>query len=213
MYAIAHAATTLAIRRRVPEAPLWAVLVGVQAVELVWIALSLAGIERASIHDGQIALDFLPYSHSVTSGLVVAALAYAATIGTGRPRRVAWALAIAVFSHIVLDVVHHQRDIRLVPAAWGPRLGTGLLQVPWLDLMIELAYCLACAWWARGGPALYAGMVILNLANLPTMLQLPAVVAPVAAHPALLPILILAQIVITWLFIARFGPRGQRPAR
>lgn len=207
MYAIAHAATALAIRRRVPEASLWAVLVGVQAVELIWIVLSLAGVERASIHGGRLALDFLPYSHSVTSGLVVAAAAYAAASATGRSRRVAWALAIAVFSHIVLDVVQHQPDVRLFPAAVGPRLGTGLLDRPWLDLAIELAYCLGCAWLARGRPALYAGMVILNLLNLPTMLQLPAVIEPVAAHPMLLPVLILAQIVITWLFVARFGQR------
>ena len=84
------------------------------------------------------------------------------------------------------------------------------MELPWLDLAVELAYCLACAWWAGGGAALYAGMVILNVANLPTMLQLPAVVAPVAAHPTLLPVLILAQIVITWLFIARFGPSARR---
>jgi hypothetical protein len=210
MYAIAHAATVLAIRRRVPEASLWAVLVGVQAVELIWIVLSLAGVERASIQGGRLALDFLPYSHSVTSGLVVAAAAYAATSATGRPRRVAWALAIAVFSHIVLDVVQHQADIRLFPAAVGPRLGTGLLDRPWLDLAIELVYCLGCAWLARGRPPLYVGMVILNLVNLPTMLQLPAVIEPVTAHPMLLPVLILGQIVITWLFVARFGrQRGQ----
>jgi hypothetical protein len=95
----------------------------------------------------------------------------------------------------------------LLPAAIGPRLGTGLLDVPSLDFAIELACCLACAWLARGGAALYAGMVILNLANLPTMYQLPSVVAPIAARPWLLPLLILAQVVITWLFVARFGRR------
>jgi hypothetical protein len=209
VYAITHAATALAIRRAVPEAPLWQLLVGVQAVELVWIVLSLAGVEHAAVHDGRIALDFLPYSHSVTSGVVVAGLAYASKIAATRERRVAAALAAAVFSHVVLDILHHQPDILLFPAAVGPRLGTGLLTLPWLDLTLELSYCFGCAWLAGGTFALYAGMLLLNVANLPTMLQLPAVVAPVAARPMLLPLLILVQIVITWLFVAKFSPETQ----
>ena len=207
MYAITHAATALVFRRRVPEAPLWALLAGVQAVELVWIVLSFVGIEHASVHDGRLTLDFLPYSHSVTSGLAVALLAYgAATVVTG-DRRVALALGAAVFSHIVLDVLQHQHDILLFPAVIGPRLGTGLLDVPLLDFAIELVYCLGCAWMAGGRLALYLGMVVLNLANLPTMFQLSAVIAPVAKRPFLLPVLILSQIVVTSLFVARFGRR------
>jgi hypothetical protein len=213
VYAITHAATALVLQRRVPEAPLWALLVGVQAVELVWVALSLAGIEHATVHDGRIALDFLPYSHSVTSGAVLAGLVYLAAAAVTRRRPVALALAAAVFSHIVLDVLHHQPDILLFPAPVGPRLGTGLLTVPWLDLTLELAYCVTCAWLAQGGFALYTGMLVFNVANLPTMLQLPAVVAPVAARPALLPLLILAQIIVTWLFVAKFGAgKKARPA-
>jgi hypothetical protein len=205
MYAITHAATALAIRHRVPEAPLWPLLIGVQAVELVWIVLSLAGIEHPSFHDGRVSLDFLPYSHSVTSGLVVAALAYGVTTIVTRNRRIALALAVAVFSHIVLDILQHQRDILLFPAPVGPRLGTGLLDVPWLDFAIEVAYCLGCAWLIGGRRALYVGMVILNVANLPTMFQWASVIAPVAERPRLLPVLIAAQILVTWLFVARFG--------
>jgi hypothetical protein len=208
VYAIAHAATALAIRRVVPPAPLWALLIGVQAVELAWIVLSLCGIEHASVRDGRVSLDFLPYSHSVASGFALAGLAYAGTTFVARNRRVALAVAVAVFSHVVLDVLQHERDILLFPAASAPRLGTGLLDVPLLDLAIELVFCLGCAWLAGGGTALYAGMVVLNLANLPTMLQLPAVVSPIAERPWLLPLLILAQVIVTWLFVAKLGQRG-----
>jgi hypothetical protein len=205
VYAIAHAAAALAIRRVVPAAPLWSLLVGVQAVELVWIVLSLAGFEHASFVGGRVSLDFLPYSHSVASGLALAGLAYAATTFITGNRRVALAVAAAVFSHIVLDVLQHERDILLLPAPNGPRLGTGLLDLPVLDLAIELVFCLGCAWLAGGGPPLYAGMVVLNLANLPTMFQLPAVIAPIAERPWLLPVLILAQVIVTWIFVAKFG--------
>src|SRR4051794_12347714 len=119
MYAITHAAAALAIRRRVPEAPLWALLVGVQAVELVWVVLSLAGVEHASVHDGRLSLDFLPYSHSVLSGLALAGLVYVGTRAIAGERRIAIAMAVAVFSHIVLDILQHQPDILLVPAAYG----------------------------------------------------------------------------------------------
>jgi len=207
MYAIAHASSALAIRRRVPEAPLWPLLVAAQAVELVWIVLSLAGVEHASVHEGRLSLDFLPYSHSVTSGLVVAALAYAAATRVTRNRRVAVALAVAVFSHIVLDVLHHQPDILLFPARLGPRLGTGLLDLPVLDFAIELLYCLCCARLGGGGTALYVGIALFNLADLPMMLQLSTVMAPVLERARLLPLFILAQIVVTSAFVARFGQR------
>jgi hypothetical protein len=53
---------------------------------------------------------------------------------------------------------------------------------------------------------MFAGIVVLNvvlnLANIPTMLQLQRVVDPIAGRPALLPALILVQIVVTWVFIA-----------
>jgi hypothetical protein len=210
MYAITHAAAALAIRRRVPEAPLWALLVGVQAVELVWVVLTLTGVEHVSVHEGRLALDFLPFSHSVLSGLALAAVAYGATVVVTRQRRIAAAVAVAVFSHIVLDILQHQPDILLAPVLAGPRLGTGLLDHPWLDLVIEIVVCVGCARLAGGGAPLYVGMVLLNIANLPTMFQLPAVIAPIRERPWLLPLAILAQIVITWLFVAKFARK--RPA-
>jgi len=209
MYAITHAAAALAIRRRVPEAPLWALLVAVQAVELVWVVLSLAGVEHASVHHGRLTLDVLPYSHSVVSGLGLAAVAYAGTAALTRERRIAWAVAVAVFSHVVLDILHHEPDILLAPAAVGPRLGTGLLDYPWLDFSIELACCLGCAWLAGGGAILYSGMVVLNAINLPTMLQLPALIGPISRHLWLLPLVILFQVVVTWVFVARAAAKGQ----
>lgn len=207
MYAISHAATALALKRRYPRVPLWPLLLSVQAIELVWVVLTLTGVEHVSVVDAHVALDFLPYSHSVLSTAALAFFAMALLWRSAPKRELAVAVALGVFSHVVLDLVQHQSDIFLLPTGTGPRLGLGLMNAPWLNLAVELAFGAACVWLVGGGRRLLAGVVLFNLANLPTMFQLPQVVAPIIAHPALLPVLILAQIVVTWLFVARFAPK------
>ena len=108
--------------------------------------LTLFGVEHFSAHQGRVSLDFLPYSHSVTSAILLAVVV-AAALRTALPRRdLALAAGLAIFSHVVLDVAQHQPDILLLPASVGPRLGTGLLDRPLLNLAVELAYGVAC-WW------------------------------------------------------------------
>jgi hypothetical protein len=46
MFAVDHALTALVIKRRYPTVPLALLLVSVQAMELAWVALNYAGIER-----------------------------------------------------------------------------------------------------------------------------------------------------------------------
>ena len=130
MYAISHAATALVLKRRYPEASLWPLLIAVQFVELIWVVLTYIGIEHVSVVNDTVHLDFLPYSHSVATGLLIGLAAWAAMSGSSTGRRIGLALAIGVFSHIVLDVIHHQPDIRLLPFPSGPRLGLGLVRWP-----------------------------------------------------------------------------------
>jgi hypothetical protein len=203
MYAISHAATALLLKKRWPDVPLWPLLIGAQAIELLWIVLTLFGVEHFSVHQGRISLDFLPYSHSVTSALLLAVVV-AAALRTAVPRRdLALAAGLAIFSHVVLDVAHHQPDILLLPASVGPRLGTGLIDRPLLNLAVELAYGVACWWIYRGRAGLLIGIVVFNVLNIPTMWQLPSVTTLVVQHPVALPLLIGAQIAVTWVFVAR----------
>jgi hypothetical protein len=46
MYAIAHASTALILTRRFRVRSLWPLLVGVQAIELLWVVFVYAGIEH-----------------------------------------------------------------------------------------------------------------------------------------------------------------------
>ena len=201
MYAISHAATALALKRRYPEASLWPLLIAVQVVELIWVVLTYAGIEHVSVVADKVHLDFLPYSHSVATGFLLGIVAWAAMSGSSTGRRIGIALAIGVLSHVVLDIVHHEPDIRLLPFPWGPRLGLGLVRYPLADLLVEIAYCVLCWFYFRGSLALLVGLVFLNLMNLPALFPRPSMAETIAEHPAVLTTLILIQIVLSWIAV------------
>jgi hypothetical protein len=204
-YAISHASTALALKKRYPRVGLWPLLISVQAVELLWIAFTYLGIEHFRVTNDKIHLDFLPYSHSVFTGALLATLAW--VMGkTARRAYVGVAIGLGIFSHIVLDIIHHEPNITLLPMAWGPRLGLNLQAFPLVDFLVELLYCVAC-WKIFGGSRqLLIGIVLLNLLfNLPIMFAARGVVALTAAHPFLLPTIILAQVVLTWAVVWWFG--------
>ena len=124
---------------------------------------------------------------------------------TARRSNLAAALALATLSHIVLDIIHHEPNIRLLPLQWGPRLGLNLQGYPILDLFVELAFCIVC-WAVFGrGKGLLAGIIVFNLINIPLMFPSANAFAPIIAHPFLLPTVILLQILATWLFVWWFG--------
>jgi hypothetical protein len=72
-----------------------------------------------------------------------------------------------------------------------------------LNLAVELAYGIACWRIYRGRAGLLIGIVVLNVLNIPTMWQLPSVTTLVVQHAVPLPLLIGAQIAVTWVFVAR----------
>jgi hypothetical protein len=177
----------------------------VQAVELLWIAFTYLGIEHFRVANDKIHLDFLPYSHSVFTGALLAALAW--IMGkTARRAYVGVAIALGIFSHIVLDIIHHEPNITLLPLAWGPRLGLNLQGFPLVDFLVELLYCVAC-WKILGGSRqLLVGIVVLSVIfNIPLMFPTQGAIAFIAAHPFTLPTVILVQVVATWLVVWWFG--------
>jgi membrane-bound metal-dependent hydrolase YbcI (DUF457 family) len=185
---------------------LWPLLISVQLVELLWILFTYLGIERPRITPNAIHLDFLPYSHSVATGVILAAIAW----GFGKAVRrtnVGAAIALAILSHILLDLIHHEPNIALLPMQWGPRFGLNLQGYPILDFFVELAFCVACWAFFRGTRGLLIGIVIFNLLNIPLMFPRPDMFAPLVEHPNLLPTLILIQVVATWVVVWWLGKR------
>lgn len=206
------------IKRRYPRVALRDLLIATQAVELLWVLFLYVGIERPRITPDIIHLNFIPYSHSIGTGLLLAGLAYAA--GRGAKRTVVGvAIAIGIFSHILLDIVQHEPDIALLPLASGPRIGLNLQSYPLLDFLAELLYSVAC-WKIFGGKrGLLIGILIFNLLTLPLMFPRPGSLSFLATHPNRLPGLILMQIVGSWLVVGllagktgisdRPGPRAE----
>jgi membrane-bound metal-dependent hydrolase YbcI (DUF457 family) len=183
---------------------LWPLLISVQLVELLWILFNYLGIEHPRITPNAVHLDFLPYSHSVFTGVFLAAIAW--LFGKSvRRSNVGAAIALGILSHIVLDIIQHEPNITLLPLEWGPRLGLNLQGYPILDFLVELAFCIVC--WAifRGSRGLLIGIVIFNLINLPLMFPRSNSFVPLMEHHNLLPTLILIQVVASWVLVWWLG--------
>jgi len=172
MYA-GHFAAGLAIKARVPQAPTAALLVGVSLLDLLFGPFVLLGIERIHATPGQppgFSLDYIDWSHSLLMSLIWAALFAALFLKHGRV--VVLAIAFAVFSHFLLDLLMHPGDLALWPGS-AAHLGFGIwLWQPsgwwWFELgFIALccAYYLARARQLRsfGGHGLWACAVVLVL--------------------------------------------------
>jgi membrane-bound metal-dependent hydrolase YbcI (DUF457 family) len=174
-----HFAAGLAIKAKQPEAPTWALLMGVGFLDVLFGIFVMLGVERVSLTPGQspgFSLDYIDWSHSLAISLVWAALF--SMFFWRRGRAVALAVALAVFSHFLLDWPMHPSDLALWPNS-SIHVGLGLwrsLPVGWW--FVELA-CIAagCAYYvlrARrlgtfGGHAYWvcAVVLILHVTNSP----------------------------------------------
>ena len=203
MFAINHAAAALIVKRGFPDVRLVPILISVQVMEVVWVALNYLGIERTTTEPvvrfvGDIHLEYMPFSHSIATMVGVATVVWFVLAVSGRSR-LGLALAIGIVSHLVLDLVTHDRDITLAPIADSPEYGTRLYtSAPWAAFLLELSFGVLCWWIFRGGRALLAIIIAFNLAN--ASLFFAAVPGPeqfLANRPAILTTVILAQIVVT----------------
>jgi hypothetical protein len=205
MYAINHAATALLIKKNKPELPLWPLLISVQLVEILWIIFNYLGIEHYSVSEGHLHLDFLPYSHSIFSGVLIAVLSYIIIAKGYGNNKLAIAFSIGVLSHIAIDLIFHEHDIRLSPFTDHPVWGLGIIKYPLINFILELLYGIACWWYFRGNKKLLAVIIIFNLADLPTMFASGDMLHPLIAYRFILPTFILVQILLTWYFVWRYA--------
>lgn len=220
MFAIGHASTALLLKRAYPAVRLTALLLSVQAVELLWVAFNLLGIERTTTEPtvrylGDIHLAYMPFSHSVATTLLLCAAAWVAAAAAGR-RRLGAALALGIGSHLVLDLLTHGRDIALAPFVDGPRLGSQLYPLaPGLAFFVELGYAVFC--WAvfRGERALLTVVLFFSLTNVSFFFAgLPGPERWLAGRPHLIVTVILVQIAVTLAAVGWAASRsadGRRP--
>jgi len=139
-----HFAAAAAMKAKEPRVPTWALIVGVEVLDILFGIFVAAGIEHMTKTPGQAAgvrLDFIDWSHSILMTLVWSALFAALFWRRGRVV-VAWC-AIAVASHFVLDVVMHPPDLALWPRS-AMHLGFGLWAERPLWWFVELGFIVVC---------------------------------------------------------------------
>ena len=115
MYA-GHYAAGLAIKAARPQAPTWAVLLGVGFLDVLFGIFVMLGIERVTVTPGMspgFALDFIDWSHSLAMSIVWAAVF--SSFFWRRGQAIVLTLAFAVFSHFLLDWPMHPSDLALWP--------------------------------------------------------------------------------------------------
>jgi len=212
MYAINHATTALVLKKNAPKTNIWLLLVSVQLVELLWVLFNYLGIEHYSISEGKVHLDYLPWSHSILSAFVFALLAFILFYFLLKQKRTATVVAIGILSHILLDILMHEKDIALSPFAAQPAYGLGIIRYPVIDFAIEWAYGIACCIYFGARRNMFIMVSIFNLLDLPVMLASGSALDIFVQYPFLLPTFILFQIFLTWFFVARFSKNKRVPS-
>ena len=151
---IGHFGVGLAAKGAAPRASLPLLMVAPQFSDVLWPIFNLIGIEHTRIVPGitaasPLALDYLPYSHSLVSSVIQSIAFGAIAFAVMRDRRAAIVLGLCVFSHWVLDWVSHGPDMPIF-SGYGPRYGLGL----WNSIPATIAvegglFAIGCAIYAR----------------------------------------------------------------
>jgi hypothetical protein len=132
---VGHYSVAFAAKSEKNKIPLWVLFVAVQFLDYIWATLVLLGIEKLRVIKGFTAgsmLDsyFHPYSHSLIAAIAwscIAGLAYKIFCGRHGSLYREYApfiVGAAVFSHWILDLIAHPRDLAIYDNTW--KVGFGL---------------------------------------------------------------------------------------
>ena len=142
---VGHYGVSFAVKRGDKTIPLWVLFVAVQLLDVFWGAFVLLGIERVRIVPGITAsnpldLYYMPYTHSLVAAVLWslgAYVAYRLIRRFGASHRAGLLVAVAVFSHWVLDFIVHRPDLPLYDDY--PKVGLGLWNYPAPAFLLEIA--------------------------------------------------------------------------
>jgi hypothetical protein len=213
MQAINHIATALILKKKFPSAPLFGLVVATEAVEYLWVGLNLVGIERTVIDEemqsvADVHLVHMPFSHSLLTSVIIAAAVGLFILWRGGKAvsAVAIAIALAVVSHIFLDLAVHAPDIVIAPLLEDEKYGTGLYaNLPMLVLGLESLWGFFCWWIYRGNKKLLALLVVIGITSVPFYsMAINTGEAALGGHSTTFALVILVQMMATsalvWLF-------------
>jgi hypothetical protein len=142
-----HFGLAATVKAAAPRTPLWALMLGTQFLDVVFVVLLLAGgVEDLTVvTDGTYGENLIHayWTHSLV-GAAALALGYGAFGAWRWGRAAGLVLGSVVFSHWLLDLVVHRADLPIQPGNAGdlPLLGLGLWRTPWASAAVELALVL-----------------------------------------------------------------------
>ena len=145
---VGHYSVAFAAKSERNKIPLWVLFIAVQFLDYIWATLVLLGIEKLRVIKGFTAgsmLDsyFHPYSHSLIAALawsLIAALVYKSVCsrdGCLYRRSAALIVGAAVFSHWILDLIAHPRDLAIYDNTW--KVGFGFWNYRDPEFALEIA--------------------------------------------------------------------------
>ena len=116
-----------------------------QLLDVFWSIFGLLGVEKVRIVPGFTAtnpldLYYMPYTHSLIGALVwsaLAALVYKLVRGAKASSSAALIVALAVFSHWILDLIVHRPDLPIYDDTL--KVGLGLLNYRGAEFAMEIA--------------------------------------------------------------------------
>jgi len=185
---VGHAALAFAAKRKEPRVSLAALLVATYALDLIWPALVLLGVEHVRIAPGITAftpLDFesYPWSHSLLMAVVWGVVGASVVYLVRRRGGAALIVGALVVSHWVLDLIVHPPDLPLWPGASSPLVGLGLWNsIPGTLLLEGALFAGGVALYLRGSRAKdRVGSIALS--SLLVLLVLAWISGPFSAPP------------------------------
>ena len=147
-YAVAYAAPKTAV-----ALPLWVWFAAVQWLDIVFMSLAILRVEKLRLVEGFTAsndldLYYMPFSHGLV-GAVVLSLLFAALVAlvfpAGRSPVAMAVVALASFSHWVLDLIMHTPDLPLIGDD-STKVGLGLWDHYAIGLAFEVALLVLAVW-------------------------------------------------------------------
>jgi hypothetical protein len=169
---VGHYSVAFAAKSQKNQIPLWVLFVAVQFLDYIWATLVLLGIEKLRVIKGFTAgsmLDsyFHPYSHSLITAILwsgIAAIVYrpiCSWLGFVYTKSAALIIGVAVFSHWILDLIVHPRDLPIYDNTLKVGFGLWNYRDPEFALEIALLAVGIMLYVARNAmPAIRKGMVI-----------------------------------------------------
>lgn len=145
---VGHYSVAFAAKGEKNKIPLWVLFIAVQFLDYIWATLVLLNIEKVRVIKGFTAgsmLDsyFHPYSHSLVTAILWSCVGgfvyktFCSRHGCLYRRGATLILGVAVFSHWILDLIAHPRDLAIYDDKW--KVGFGLWNYRDPEFALEIA--------------------------------------------------------------------------